>query len=350
MRHKNPTEVFMSNKLLFIFSFLILLSCVKQKNECLKTRAALDIGSGSTKVKIAKVDMCKKMIVENLFQEEIPISFKEDLLSKKSGKDNMFSDEIQAFGFQEIKKLSEKIKKFSPDEIFGVGTSAFRTANNAIYFFSKIKSEIGIPVEIIDQSKEAELGLYSAATATGKKLEEMIVWDIGGASMQITTIQNGKVETYLGEMGAISFKDQVISRIKKKNLSTIRSPNPLGVKNFIKAVKLAKEEASNKVSSQFKDLIKKPINVYGIGGVHSYSVYSQVEGKDNFYTFEQLQNIFPKRVTLTDEQVGGNYADTEITNLALVLGYMEALEISKVIIYNINLTEGILVYPEIIAK
>ena len=54
----------MSNKLLFIFFSLILVSCVKPKNDCLKTRAALDIGSGSTKVKIAKVDLCKKVIIE----------------------------------------------------------------------------------------------------------------------------------------------------------------------------------------------------------------------------------------------------------------------------------------------
>ena len=340
----------MSNRLLFIFFSLILISCVKQKNDCLKTRAALDIGSGSTKVKIAKVDICKKAILEILFQEEIPLSFKEDLQSKKSGKDDMFSDAIQELGFQEIKKLSDKIKKFSPDEIFGVGTSAFRTANNAIYFFSKIKSEIGIHVEIIDQSKEAEVGLYSVAVTTGKKPEEIIVWDIGGASMQISTMKNNKIETYLGEGGAITFKDYVISRVQKKNLSTIRSPNPLGAKNFIKAVQIAKREAKTKVSPQLKNLIKQQKNVYGIGGVHNYSIYSQAGGKDNFYTFEQLMNSYPRRVALTDQEIGGNYAETEITNMALVLGYMNALEIPVVVILNINLTEGILVYPEIMAK
>ena len=340
----------MSNKLLFIFFSIILVSCVKQKNDCLKTRAALDIGSGSTKVKIAKVDMCKKIIVESLYQEEIPIPFKEDLQLKKSGKDDMFSDEIQELGFQEIKKISDKIKKFSPDEVFGVGTSAFRTATNAIYFFSKIKSEIGINVEIIDQSKEAEVGLYSVAAVTGKKPEEIIVWDIGGASMQISTTKDDKFETYLGDVGAISFKDQVITQIKKKDLKAVRSPNPLGAKNFDKAVLIAKTDAVVKVSSKLKDVIKQQRNIYGIGGVHSYSVYSQAGGKDNFYTFEQLRNAYPQRVNLTDVEIGGNYAETEITNMALVLGYMDALEIPVVVILNINLTEGILVYPEIMAK
>ena len=46
----------------------------------------------------AIVKQAKKVIIENLYQEEIPIPFKEDLQLKKSGKDDMFSDEIQEIG------------------------------------------------------------------------------------------------------------------------------------------------------------------------------------------------------------------------------------------------------------
>jgi exopolyphosphatase/guanosine-5'-triphosphate,3'-diphosphate pyrophosphatase len=52
-----------------------------------------------------------------------------------------------------------------------------------------------------------------------------------------------------------------------------------------------------------------------------------------------------KGISLTDKEIGGQYADTEISNLILVLGFMQQLGISEVMTQNINLADGVLLNP-----
>jgi exopolyphosphatase/guanosine-5'-triphosphate,3'-diphosphate pyrophosphatase len=49
---------------------------------------------------------------------------------------------------------------------------------------------------------------------------------------------------------------------------------------------------------------------------------------------------------MNDKQVGGKYADTDVSNLILVSAYMEALGVKKVIPKDINLSDGVLVMPD----
>ena len=51
------------------------------------------------------------------------------------------------------------------------------------------------------------------------------------------------------------------------------------------------------------------------------------------------------RQGLTDTEIGGKYAATEISNLTLVLGFMNELGIEKVMTVKANMAHGILIYP-----
>jgi len=84
--------------------------------------------------------------------------------------------------------------------------------------------------------------------------------------------------------------------------------------------------------------------VIGIGGVHNQSIRKQVK-KVASYSRENIMNVLQDRLDLTDEQIGGQYADTEVSNLILVLGFMQKLEIEEVLLADVNLTDGILVDP-----
>ena len=60
-------------KVLKWFIFLLLLSCQSIKtikfNPCLETRAAIDVGSTTTKMVVAKVDKCEKKLIAILAPE-----------------------------------------------------------------------------------------------------------------------------------------------------------------------------------------------------------------------------------------------------------------------------------------
>ena len=83
----------------------------------------------------------------------------------------------------------------------------------------------------------------------------------------------------------------------------------------------------------------------GIGGVHYYSIRGQL-GADQSYTREAVQQTLKNRLGLTDKEIDSKYASTEISNLALVLGYMDAMDIDAVFPARINLADGLLLHAE----
>jgi exopolyphosphatase/guanosine-5'-triphosphate,3'-diphosphate pyrophosphatase len=68
--------------------------------------------------------------------------------------------------------------------------------------------------------------------------------------------------------------------------------------------------------------------VIGIGGVHNYSLGRQLHMKT--YDMASLRKFTAAQVWKGDSELQGEYRDTDISNLLLVQGFMEALHIPAV--------------------
>ena len=336
------------NVFLCVVVIFMLFGCNQGNRNCLEIRAAFDVGSGVTRMKIARVNKCLKKIEKILFEETIPVSYKEDLLQLKSGKTGYLSHEIMDIGFEKLLELKNKAMKFKPRRWIGVATSAFRTARNSGNYFKMIEKKLGIRIKTITQEKEAKIGLRIASMKTGKKDNEIIAWDIGGGSMQmITGKMDGGHHYYGGNIGAVSFKEMIIRKIQKKKSKKIFSPNPIRMKDFNSAVSVAKHMARKGVDNKLSKIIKGRVReIIGIGGLHYFCIYKQSSGVNETYHRHEIENILPKKVLMTDAELGGKYAPTDVSNLALVLGHMKELDIKKLRTLKVNLNEGLLVYPE----
>ena len=310
--------------------------------DCVSTRAAFDIGSGSTKMKVARVDTCKQLLLEVLLEKETVIAFKEDM--KANG--GSFSDLIAEEAEKKLRALQTEARNIGAKNFVAVATSAFRDAKNAAVIVAKWQKGLGFPVHIIAADKEAELGFWGAVVATGEKASEMVVWDVGGGSMQIATLdKDKKLRSYLGNMAAVGFKDLVLEKIflsKRKN-----TPNPLGKENMEKAKQLADQEAAKAATDSWRQLFAGK-KVFGIGGVHYYSLRGQVGKKS--YSAEQLLQKADERAEWDDTKIGGDYASTDITNLLLVAAFMKAFAFAELEAIRVNLTNTLLVYPQLVAK
>jgi exopolyphosphatase/guanosine-5'-triphosphate,3'-diphosphate pyrophosphatase len=83
-----------------------------------------------------------------------------------------------------LKSFMETCDKHRVKRIKVVGTAALRNAQNSKAFISRIKTELGLDVEVISGQKEARLTYESSALDFGK---EITVVDIGGGSSEIIT-------------------------------------------------------------------------------------------------------------------------------------------------------------------
>jgi exopolyphosphatase/guanosine-5'-triphosphate,3'-diphosphate pyrophosphatase len=311
-------------------------------DECLQNRAAFDIGSSTTKVVVATVDTCLQNVKHILEEKNIAVGYKDDLDNSQG----IFSEEIQRKGLEALRQLKKIVKRYNPDKYVGVATSAFRKARNGVLLANRIKEELGIHIQIIPQRTEAILGFLAAYPQTGLEKKDILVWDIGGGSMQITAARDDDTfEVYEGKLASVSMKNLIISAIQGKSYIEIKSPNPMGEAVAAKAVNLAQYYAAIHVQKAIKEKAKK-LTVIGIGGVHYYSVRKQSIKKGKTYTIWDVTKALTTKRELSDSDIGGKYAATDVSNLALVLGFMKALKIKKINALKANMAHGILIYPK----
>ena len=329
-----------------LLGLLLIASQSVLSDECIKTRAAFDIGSGSTKLKVAKVDTCNQKIAKILLEANREVGYKQAL---KENKKNRLSRKIINYGIIKLRELKSLAESYGAESYTAVATSAFRTAKNGKRAAKRISRKLGFKINIISQEKEAKIGFVGASVIAKKDLKDIVVWDIGGGSMQMTTYEgNEKYNIYKGKLASVSFKNHVIDEVQKHGDDRPKSPNPISLSDSELAQRDARIHAKNTVpDSIVKKLKSSETEIIGIGGVHYYSIGKKVTD-NKVYDLNMVNNQISKSLSLTDEQLGGGkYVSTDITNLILVSGFMEELQIPQVKTGKINMADGLLIMPSL---
>lgn len=148
-----------------------------------KNYAGIDLGSNSCKMIICDENK-KVLFVDNISTR----------LAEGMHKNNRITDEaIERCQkcFYEYKRLLDKYN-VSSDNIRAITTAACRMAENGEELIKKIYAESHIKLEIIDSKEEAELNLKGAIEHVLGKSKYVIVYDLGGASTEVTLAENSK--------------------------------------------------------------------------------------------------------------------------------------------------------------
>ncbi|ELP25041.1 MULTISPECIES: Ppx/GppA phosphatase family protein [Pantoea] len=313
-----------------------------QADRCQQIRAGLDIGSGTTKVAVARVNVCQLRIEKVLYQDQRAVAWNDALAHSA---DNQLNPAITQEGVAALQQLVAHAKRFHPQRISGVATAVFRNASNGQAVIEQLQRQTGAEINIISQEQEAKLGFLSAKAALNDPAirdEQLLVWDIGGGSMQMTAWrqQSGKLvaDIYQGKLASVTLKNFILTVLK--NSPQVSSPNPIGswrpsVLRFVQFY------ATNEVSPQIKQDVTGR-RVIGIGGVHGFSIRNQLPGKPHRYTLTELQQLSQQQVWKGDSELSGDYRATDVSNLLLVEGFMQALKIDQVTLVEASLIQGVL--------
>ncbi|MBA2367469.1 MAG: hypothetical protein H0V82_00410 [Candidatus Protochlamydia sp.] len=306
-------------------------------------RAALDIGSGATNLKIAKVDPKTNKIISQIFDKSIPVPYQKHL---EQSSNNTFDQEVMDQGLQAIKELKQVAEDHHVKKVIGVATAAFRQAANAPQFAEKIERETGVQVRIINQDEEGILAFRGALALTPAEPENTVVWDIGGGSMQLTTLT--EAGTYLVEKGktaSIPFKNGIIEQIQHKNLNTVQSPNPMSDQEVQAALQYAGRLALQTDPYVIEKIQSPGTQVLAAGSLFNYGILPLVSDK-KVASAAELEQAVKKMVSKTDAELpGGSLVEVAVSNPVLVLGYMQALQIPQVEVVKVNNADGALTYP-----
>jgi len=168
------------------------------------TFAAIDIGSNSCRLKIARVQAHRlKTLAEDREVTRLGGSVFDT---------GLISPEAMAATLRALKRFQRAVQTHGVDRIRVVATSAMRDARNAAAFQAWVKAETGWNMEIISGLEEGRLihlGVTGAEPGAGGRV---LLFDLGGGSCEITLSEHKRIkETVSLPLGAVRLTEQFLS-------------------------------------------------------------------------------------------------------------------------------------------
>jgi exopolyphosphatase/guanosine-5'-triphosphate,3'-diphosphate pyrophosphatase len=247
-------------------------------------------------------------------------------------------------GVSTMKDFQQYISACNVQQIMAIATSALRNASNGQEFISRVKTETGIKIEIINGDREASF-IYSGVKASGLlSNQNSLIMDIGG----------GSVEFIIGNKEQLIWK-QSFEIGAARLMERFHHTDPIPPAS-IEALNLYLENTLTDLSKVIKET---PVdNLIGSSGAfESFAELIEAGRSDSFdlkkiksYNFEEEDLL-----AVTDQLILSSHAEREgnkhiipvrvdmIVVASLVTRYiMQKLNIKNVSLCTYSLKEGVL--------
>ena len=167
------------------------------------TFAAIDIGSNSCRLKIARVVAHRlKTLHEDREVTRLGTSVFET---------GLVSPDAMALTLRALKRFQRAVQLHGADQIRVVATSAMRDARNAQAFMTWAKAETGWTIEIISGLEEARLIHRGVITNEPGTQGRVLLIDVGGGSCEITLSEHKRIrDTISLPLGAVRLTQEFI--------------------------------------------------------------------------------------------------------------------------------------------
>lgn len=168
------------------------------------TFAAIDIGSNSCRLKIAKVAAHE---LKTLAEEREVTRLGSSVFDT-----GLISPEAMAATLRALKRFQRVVQAHGVDRIRVVATSAMRDARNSAAFQAWVKAETGWNMEIISGLEEGRLihlGVTGGEPGAGGRV---LLIDLGGGSCELTLSEHKRIkETVSLPLGAVRLTEQFLA-------------------------------------------------------------------------------------------------------------------------------------------
>lgn len=302
----------------------------------LTTRASIDVGSGATKITVADVNPITNKIVKIWHQTATKVELSKDLANNADG---CLSQKVEYQLIDALKAMQQEAGQFDPQEYVAVGTSVFRTAQNSLKFLDNVEAATGIKIHVIPQIEEGKIGFATAVAVSNEDPENILSWDSGAGSFQISTLIQDEIEMYGAEFAFVPALMALFAN-RDQPFSLELSPNPV---NQVEALELIETIRSKlpPLSDWIAENNKKIIAICPIA-----KKIEMISGHATFTKEEVMKAIF-ELCGKNDEQLM-QYLKSKhvVVELILLYAVMDHCGFEQVTYNDANgICEGLLVTP-----
>jgi exopolyphosphatase/guanosine-5'-triphosphate,3'-diphosphate pyrophosphatase len=167
------------------------------------TFAAIDIGSNSCRLKIARVVRHR---LQTLHEDREVVRLGEGVFET-----GVASPESMANTIRALKRFHKAVQMHAADQVRVVATSAMRDARNSAAFIAWVKSATGWDVEIISGLEEGRLIHMGVVTHERGARGRCVLIDLGGGSCEITVSEEGRIREIISTpLGAVRLQQEFL--------------------------------------------------------------------------------------------------------------------------------------------
>jgi len=167
------------------------------------TFAAIDIGSNSSRLKIASVVDHK---LKTLHEDREVTRLGESVFQT-----GMISPEAMANTIKALRRFHKAVQLQPVDKVRVVATSAMRDARNAAAFTEWVKSSTGWNVEVISGLEEGRLIHLGVVTHEPGAKGRCLLIDLGGGSCEVTLSEGGLIKEMVSlPLGAVRLQQEFL--------------------------------------------------------------------------------------------------------------------------------------------
>ena len=296
----------------------------------MKRVALIDLGSNSVRFVISEITESGSYRL--VYQQKESIRLSEGMWTHQ-----MLTKPAMERAIKTLKALSHMAKAMGVTEIQGIATAAVRLASNGNSFIRRVYAETGIPLRPISGEEEAYLGFLGVVNTIG--LDDFIVFDLGGASIEISLIENRQLKKSVSlPMGALVMTGQFQSKHE-----------------------FTKVEYTSMIS-HIQDVLHREtwlrnvrLPLIGIGGTARN--IAKMDQREKNYPIPKLHNYKVKKATMEAlfqrvketpweerKKISGlssERADIIVAGMAIIMELMEYTKATSMIVSGCGLREGL---------
>ncbi len=147
--------------------------------------AFIDLGSNSVRFVIYEISDTGSYRL--IYQEKNSIRLSENMWGN-----HKLTEPAMNRALVSLQSYVHMAKALEVNSIKAVATAAVRLAKNGDEFIETVKRETGLDLECISGEEEARLGFLGVINTIG--LKDFVIFDLGGASTEITLVRNRQIE------------------------------------------------------------------------------------------------------------------------------------------------------------
>src|ERR1700678_3712789 len=167
------------------------------------TFAAIDIGSNSSRLKIASVSQHR---LKTLHEDREVTRLGESVFQT-----GMISPDAMANTIKALRRFHKAVQLHVVDKVRVVATSAMRDARNAAAFIEWVKSSTGWNVEVISGLEEGRLIHLGVVTHEPGARGRCMLIDLGGGSCEVTVSDQGRIREMISlPLGAVRLQQEFL--------------------------------------------------------------------------------------------------------------------------------------------